>query len=104
MLEFCETEKSNIYLVSEEGDFHHAYIRLPDGPNRWLEISIRPCNYPALLVQTITVTDADLAVHINKEFDGWIARKMNLEGVAVDDGRVFAAEAEYVRQDPVVAG
>lgn len=88
-----ECERGNIWLVHVEEDYHNAYFRLTD--NRWLEVSIRPCNYPGFNVKTITVSDAELAAHIRKEFGGgmWHARKMNLEGVELD------AESNVVGDD-----
>lgn len=90
LLDICKSERGNIWLTTDEGEYHHCYIRLPDGPDRWLEISIRPCNYPGLLVQTVTITEAELTKHILKEFDGWIARKMCLESVPLEDGYIVA--------------
>lgn len=90
-LELCE--RGNIWIWQPEEGYHQAYLRLPDGPDRWLEISIRPCNYPGLSVQTIQLPAAELAAHINKEFaDGnWVVRKMNLHGVVVEDGYISEA-------------
>lgn len=81
LLNLDETEKGNIWLVHSEENYHNAWIRL--GGNRWLEITIRPCNYPGLTVKTVSMTDKELADHINQEFNSglWIVRKMNLSGV-----------------------
>lgn len=87
--EINETERGNIYLAHVEENWHNAWIRVA-GDDRWLQISIRPCNYPALDVSTVTITDEDLAKHIREQFGGglWIALKMNIEGVEVADGFV----------------
>lgn len=78
-----ETERGNIWLADDDGN-HNAWIKLP-GENQWLEISIRPDNYPGLNVNTVTVSKSDLATHINSNFEGWTVRKLNLKGVALDD-------------------
>lgn len=86
-----ETELGNIWLVNEEGN-HNAWIRL--GGNRWLQIAIRPENYPGLTVNTITVTDEALAAHINKECGGMVIRKLNLDGVKVDGAYIADEDDE----------
>lgn len=97
MFEIEACERGNIWLINGEERWHNAWIRL-DG-NNWLEISIRPCNYPGLNVQTVTVTDEELYNHIRKEFGGggWLARKINLEGFEVplnEDDHVIGFEDE----------
>lgn len=86
-------ERGNVWVWQPEEGYHQAYLKLDDGPDRWLEISIRPCNYPGLHVQIVTLTESELALHINKEFaDGnWVVRKMNLPGVVVEDGYISEA-------------
>lgn len=90
MLDLIANERGNVWIWQPEEGNHQAYIKLPDAPNRWLEISIRPCNYPGLNVQTVTLTESELTVFINENFaDGnWQARKMNLPGVVVEDGYI----------------
>jgi hypothetical protein len=90
-----ETEKGHIWLVHSEENWHNAWIWL--GGHTWLQISIRPCNYPGLTVNTITKSDEQLAAHINQEFSSglWIARSCNLEGVKLrEEGNV-----SYVQGD-----
>jgi hypothetical protein len=73
------TERSGILLGQE--DNMNAWLRM-DGENQWLQISYRPENYPALNVNQISLTDAELVEHINKNFDtSWSIRKCNIEGV-----------------------
>jgi hypothetical protein len=86
MFQLNACERGNILIVHTEENWFNSYIRLGE-PNQWLEISWRPCNYPQLNIQTIEVTDEKLAAHIRKEFanDLWVAAKMNLEGVTLDE-------------------
>ena len=65
MFELDATERGNILLVHNEEKWINSWIRLPE-PHRWLQISFRDCNYPALNVSTIEVTDEALAAHIRK--------------------------------------
>lgn len=83
------TERGNILLAHDEEFWLNAWLRLP-GENQWLQISYRRENYPALHVATVTITDENLAAHIRKEFGGglWYARKLNIEGVTVEDGHI----------------
>ena len=78
---FSKTERGNIWLVHVEENYHNAWIRLP--ADMWLEVSIRPDNYPGLSVQLVRCSEEDLAKHIRKYFGGhmWIAKKMNIAGV-----------------------
>lgn len=85
---FYETERGHILLEHVEENYLNAWITIL-GPLR-LEIAFRTDNYPALVVQTVNVTDEELAVHINKEFDGglWYVRKCNIDGVNIVDNHV----------------
>jgi len=79
---FVETERGNIWLTNDDEPGHHnVWIGLQG--DIWLEITIRPANYPGLTVQTIQISDKELAAHINKNFGGgtWVARKCNIDGV-----------------------
>jgi hypothetical protein len=60
----------------------------------WLQIALRPCNYPALDVQTVRIPEAELAQHINENFadEVWVVHKMNIEGVKVDRNNRIAVE------------
>lgn len=88
LLELDETERGNIWLTNEEGACNHnVWIRLVG--QKWLQIAIRPENYPGLAVNTITVTDAELAAHINKECGGMVVRKANLDGLQVRNGYIL---------------
>lgn len=81
-------ERGNVLLVQEDSDNLQAYLRT--GVGTWLEISYRSQNYPAMYVQAIEISDAELTKHIIKEFanNAWIALKMCLEGVPVEDSYV----------------
>lgn len=96
-VDFSETERGNIWLVNSDspGD-QNAWLRL--GGNRWLQISTRLENYPGMNVNVIEATDEALAKHIRKEFGGgnFYARKMNLDGVEVDnEGNLLVPEEEW---------
>lgn len=91
---FSQCERGNIWLVNdEEPGWHNAWIRLQG--DIWLEISIRPENYPGLTVQTVQTSNEKLAAHINREFNGgnWLARKCNIDGVEIDShNRIIGKE------------
>lgn len=59
-----------------------AWLDLVD--DQRLEVSWCPNNYPALNVSVVSLTDEQLASHINSKCRGWIIRKCNVEGVNVD--------------------
>ena len=84
-LEINECERGNILLSHDEEPWMNAWLRLLG--DKWLQISYRPCNYPALDVSTVNISDEDLAEHIRTEFEGglWYASKMNIEGVELDE-------------------
>ena len=83
------TERGGVLLTNDDGGFQ-AYLTIP-GTDEWKEISWRPENYPALRVSEMTATEEELAKHIQKNFVGWVARKMNLAKVRLNtDGEVVA--------------
>jgi hypothetical protein len=82
-----------VLICSGDGDFS-AWLRQGDS-NNWREVSWRQGNYPALNVQDVEISPTDLAAHIQKNFGGWVARKMNLPGVLLDrEGEILPKE-EY---------
>ncbi len=92
-------ERGNILLVDVDSGIN-AWLRT-GLTNVWLEISCRYENYPALTVTLVEITDAELAAHVVKQFGGtgWIVRKMNLDGVTVENDRVKAAEEAESDED-----
>lgn len=72
--------------VHDEGD-HQIWVQL-DGDLR-LDISVFPGNYPALHVELVRRTDAELVEILRKgAFGGWKIEKLNLEGaddLVIDD-------------------
>ncbi len=86
-------ERGGVLICSGDGDFS-AWLRQGDS-NNWREVSWRQGNYPALNVQDVEISPTDLAAHIQKNFGGWVARKMNLPGVLLDrEGEILPKE-EY---------
>ncbi len=88
------TEKGNTLLVHIDENWMSAWIRLEqEGElSNWLQISLRSCNYPALNVSTVIMSDRQLAKHIRRTFGPeWIVKKMNLsvEGVVDQVGDVI---------------
>lgn len=84
------TERGGVLLTNDDGGFQ-AYLTVP-GTDEWQEISWRPENYPALRTSNITATEEELTAHIQKNFVGWVARKMNLPKVLLDgNGEVIKA-------------
>lgn len=73
------TERGGVLICNDNGDFN-AWLTIP-GSNEWREVSWRSGNYPALHTADITATSEELAAHIQANFVGWIARKMNLLNV-----------------------
>jgi hypothetical protein len=83
------TERGGVLLTNDEGGFQ-AYLTIA-GTNEWREISWRPDNYPALHTSVFVATQEELAAHINKNFVGWNARKMNLPRVDLSVDAVVIA-------------
>lgn len=82
--DFTESERGNVLIVHREEPWFNAWIRV-EGDIR-LEISWRPCNYPALTVQTVKVSDDELFVHMIEQFsDMWRIEKFNLGSHAGDE-------------------
>jgi len=83
---FCESEKGHFAMSSDEEPNYYILIRLFG--TIWLEIDITSQNYPFLEVQLVNKTDADLAKHIHKTFNGrsWTVLKCNIAGVKLDEG------------------
>lgn len=77
------TERGGVLIRNDNGDFN-AWLTIP-GSNEWREISWRAENYPALRTSDITATPEELAAHIQANFVGWVARKMNLLNVELDE-------------------
>ena len=74
-LSLCE--RGNTLLV--DGPNMVAWLSL-QGSDR-LEVSWCPDNYPALTVQVVRISDAELATHINTELVDWTILKCQLSGV-----------------------
>ena len=55
-----------------------AWLRLDDQGNR-LEVTWTPANYPALTVNHCTLSDQEIADHINENLVGWHVRRNNLD-------------------------
>lgn len=75
-------ERGNTMLSTGEGNMV-AWLTI-DGDTR-LEVSYAPDNYPSLNVRTCTLTDTQLAEHINTKLKGWAANKCNCPGVNLDE-------------------
>jgi hypothetical protein len=86
-------ERGGVLVCSGDGDFS-AWLRQGDSSN-WREVSWRQGNYPALNVQDVEISPTDLAAHIQKNFVGWVARKMNLPGVLLDRSGEILPKEEY---------
>jgi hypothetical protein len=86
-------ERGGVLVCNGDGDFN-AWLRQGDSSN-WREISWRQGNYPALNVQDVEISPTDLATHIQKNFVGWVARKMNLPGMLLDNGGEILPKEEY---------
>ena len=87
-------ERGNVYLVDNDmygGRKELAWLRT-DTENEWLEVSVCPSNYPALNCQVISLSDTELANHINENCQGYLILKMNIEGVETDGDYVATAE------------
>jgi hypothetical protein len=61
----CERGNVWIFAPQTEGDKHLAYLKLPFDLDMWLEVSIVPENWPGLNVKVVTLTEPQLAAHIN---------------------------------------
>lgn len=79
------TERGNILLMNEMDGGINAWLRVDN--YHWIEMSWRAENYPSLNISLININERELARHINTTFhdDDWFVRKMNLEGVVVNE-------------------
>ena len=79
------TERGNTLIESVHDSGWNAWISL--GEDLWLEISLRPGNYPCLNVAIVEASEHGLANHINNNFpaNDWHLRKCNLPGVELRD-------------------
>ena len=88
-------ERGNILLIHDEENWMNGWMRL--APKLWLQVSYRPCNYPALNISAASVSDEELAAHITKEFGNglWFASKLNLDGVELSsDGHILGGDED----------
>ena len=71
-------ERGNILLTHEDGSIQ-AYLRISE-ENCWLSVSYMVEEQPSLTVSIVHSTDAELTLHIQKEFaNTWVAVKMFLD-------------------------
>lgn len=89
------TERGNILLMNEYNAGMNAWIaldveRVTHETSQWIEISLRPEDYPSLAVNVVHIKERELARHINTEFAGeeWFVRKMNIDGVCIENNHV----------------
>lgn len=85
-------ERGNIYLMHTEENYHNAWFRV--GDDHYIQLSIRPRNYPAIDLSLIKISEEKLAEHIRKEFGGgsWYAMKLNIKGVETDSHGVVIGD------------
>lgn len=76
-------ERGGTVLVTDDGNIQ---AWLPLGEDNWREISWRHHHYPALRVSVVTATKAEIATHVQKNYTGWLIRKVNLSGLIIDAG------------------
>ena len=96
MLDLDLTERNGVWLAHQEENYHNAWLRVPGQQTNFLQISIRPDNYPGLTVSTVTLTDEQLAAHIHREFGGglWFVRKANISVDINHEDGVVVGEAD----------
>jgi len=98
--DFSATERGNILITNTEENWLNAWTKVPTMEGHddvWLQIAFRAGNYPALLVETVRLTEAELAKHINEHFseETWVVHKMNIDGVKLDENnRIVSDEPE----------
>ena len=80
------SEKGNVHLTTEEGDYHAVMTRLEG--TVWLLLHLNPDNEPACRFSVVDHSDADIAKFIMDEYDGWIICKCNVDGVIQSNSRV----------------
>ena len=88
---FNECERGNTLLHDGNGGFVAWFVQEDD---QLLEISYQPDNYPKLNVNTVELTDEQLAEHINQKCQGWTIDKLNVVGVNVDGDEVASTDTE----------
>lgn len=78
------SERENVALVNEESGAKVLWILNGDVVTQ--EIAVTPGNYPMFKIDDDkNLSVKDLVVHINKNLVGWLAVKMNIEGVNLDE-------------------
>lgn len=85
--EWMASEKGNTWLCDDDGN-HFALLKMGD---RILEVSVTPDNNPGLWARLLSPEESSpskIADHVNKNLSGWTIRRLNLEGVKVEDGMV----------------
>jgi len=92
-----ELSLNNLYLCERGNtlltDYENMVAWLDLEGDTRLEVAYNPGNYPALNVQTITITDEDLAKHINENLQYWLVCKCHIDGVNIDaNGEVASGE------------
>lgn len=93
---WSDCEKGNTWLTNGEGD-HYALIDITS--TQRLEIVILLDNYPGLNVAIIDKTDAEMAAHIQDRYEGWTARKCNVEGVKIDGNIIGTTDNNKVTDE-----
>lgn len=79
------SEKGNTWLCDDDGN-HVAWLKMGD---QILEVSVTPDNSPGLWARFLPPDEVpSIAEHINKNLVGWSVRRLNIEGVKVEDGMV----------------
>lgn len=76
--DFEADERGNVWLMTEDGTGHNIWIDL--GNDCWLEIELRPENFPGLSVATLCLSCDELKRHIFTHCRGMWVRTLSLPG------------------------
>ena len=85
--DWTANERGNILLTNE--DAFAAWLLIDE--NHRLFVRYNPNNYPSISVAINVATVDSLARHIQRNYEGWTADKLNIDGVRTN-GSVVASD------------
>ena len=87
--DWMASEKGNTWLSDDDGN-HVAWLKIGE---RLVEISVTPGNSPGLWARLLPEEESpeSVARHINRNLQGWLVRRCNIEGVKIDHDNMVAS-------------
>jgi len=86
----AHTEERGVLLVHpDDRQRMQAWLRTSD-KYAWISVKYNLGEFPAIQMETISKTEAELACHINNNFIGWIGHYIGISWVSVDPNGVIS--------------